>query len=173
MKKIKEILIKPIYKTIKVWHIVLVLFVIGISVGSEDKKKEDNSSKKENIGNINGDWNNKKTEKIGEYNISIETELNIVSIEDYDDKKELIQYSIKQTILDEYSGGVPKFQNEKGLLKINKDNLEFYGKEGKDMDWNDRGAYIVIPKDRWNTEPKTILVKFDENKGHDILFNRD
>jgi len=168
MEKIKEFLKKDIYKKIKVWHLLIAFIVIGVSVGGGEEEEQDSVKKVHTENIIESDWNHKKSQNMGGYNISIETELNIVSIEK-DNKDKLIKYRIKQTIIDEYSGSVPKFEYEEGSLKHNnKNKLEF--KEG---DFEERGAYIIIPEDRWENKPKTILIKFEENQGNDMLFNRN
>ena len=75
---------KPIYKTIKVWHIALLIIVIGVSAGGKEENKD--SVKKGYAENsIEADWSHKLSQNMGGYNISVETELRIVSAEDNDE----------------------------------------------------------------------------------------
>lgn len=47
MEKLKEFLLKPVYKSIKVWHIALFVIIVGVVVPSQEEEKENDDKKSE------------------------------------------------------------------------------------------------------------------------------
>lgn len=157
MEKLKEFLLKPVYKSIKVWHIALFIIIIGAVVTPNEEEEETNSVSI-NRAVLVADWYHYNSQNMGGYNISITTKLAIK------EKNGEYTYFIKSTVTDQYSGGIPKSEFFEGTLN---EELEFKGE-----DFGERGGYILNTWDD-DEKPNNITVEFEKGRGHTMIFERD
>ena len=113
MEKLKEFLLKPVYKSIKVWHLAIFVVVLGAVAVPKEEEEEESNSVSVDRAILVADWYHFNSQNMGGYNISIETKLAIKN------KNGEIAYMIKETVTDQMYGGVPKSEFFEGTLNKN------------------------------------------------------
>tara|TARA_B100000401_G_scaffold436679_1_gene380636 strand:- start:1031 stop:1525 length:495 start_codon:yes stop_codon:yes gene_type:complete len=164
MEKIKLFLQKPLYKSIKVWHVLVVLIVLA-SFGESETKKTEQDEITVNVKEISGDWYSEKSKVMGGYKITMKEILTIT------ETSSGFEYEIESTVIDEMYGGNPKTSIFNGIIKNDNSNKKLI--LSGSGSYAERGAYIVVPKDNWEEgDGGSLVLKFAPNKGNTIYFNR-
>lgn len=82
----------------------------------------------------------------------------------------IFQYKMNVMTTDEMFGGVPKLKESSGDLNI--DTIENNRWKLVGGDFGERGAYIVIPENGWQSIPSKITMHFARGRGNSMEFVR-
>jgi hypothetical protein len=109
--------------------------------------------------NLVGSYQHYKSRVMGGYRISSTSNLEISK-----STNQSLNYVVRTTITDEYSGGIPKTQETSGVLKLIDNKYRFIGGS-----YGERGAYILLN----NKANANIQVYFAPNRGDVMNFERN
>ena len=114
--------------------------------------------------NTVGEWRHEVSKNMGGSEISMNTELTVISIE-----AGVYEFQLLTITKDEMSNG-DRVESYSGDFEENIDDNKWRFSGG---DFGSRGAYIEVPKDRWDDyKPEVLTVYFDVNRGDPMTFSR-
>tara|TARA_B110000003_G_scaffold221913_1_gene222019 strand:- start:1002 stop:1445 length:444 start_codon:yes stop_codon:yes gene_type:complete len=114
--------------------------------------------------NTVGDWRHEVSQNMSGSEISMNTKLTVIRIE-----AGVYEYKLTTIVKDEMSNG-DRVESYSGDFE---ENIVDYKWRFSGGDFGSRGAYIEVPKDKWDDyKPETLTVSFDMNRGDSMTFSR-